>query len=410
MIPVEAPTSKVDDEDDESYKGDNSNEAEYKKLEIKPLMDDFDNESNYEALIRLGHNVKSRISATFSNGVELGSTPSPESYVTIAMDLEKVNGKLEVIEPETAVLDEFNTTNLYAYSASRHMGIKNFDLTELKDPIANLFSHSGDLYDASQVLPNLEFASLKEKGVGKATDLLLKVKKILTDLLPDIENPDCIIINSPINAGGTVSQALVEIQTPYGRVPLNDLSLGYQTMLAWSVDLALRMLWRNPDSEDPLSQPAVVIVDEIDLHLHPKWQRMVREFLVEHFPKTQFICTAHSPIMAQSSEKENLCVLSRAENEVYIENNPFIVQGWRIGQIVTNLFEISERSPEIEELEIKRRAILDKFNRTPEDDQELKRLDSELSRLPVAEKLEDQKLMDQIRMTAELLRSEGKLK
>ena len=56
-------------------------------------------------------------------------------------------------------------------------------------------------------------------------------------------------------------------------------------MIAWVVDFTSRMVERYPDSLDPLAEPAVVLVDEIDLHLHPKWQRELIGFLSERFPK-----------------------------------------------------------------------------------------------------------------------------
>ena len=378
---------------------------------IKPFMDDLEDESQFNQLIRVGANVSASVSATFSNGTELGKVPGQNQTTSTGMHFERIKGKLEVVQPMTSTLQVFNSPNVFAYGANRHMGMRNFDQSHLKNAILNLFSDFGDLYDAEQVLSNLEYASLKENGGGRATELFAKVKGILADLLPDIPGPESIQINSPLTADGVLQEGFVEVKTPYGDVPLYDLSLGYKTMLSWSTDLAIRMLWQNPDIEDPLGQPAVVIIDEIDLHLHPNWQRSVREHLVKHFPKTQFICTAHSPFMAQSSETENLCVLHRVGNKVAIENDPAVVRGWRIGQVVTSdLFSVeSERSPEVEKSLNKRRLILDKDDPTPADREELSRLDGELSNLPVAENEENQKMLDQIHVAAQLLKSNGKL-
>ncbi|MEJ7684095.1 MAG: AAA family ATPase [Segetibacter sp.] len=140
-----------------------------------------------------------------------------------------------------------------------------------------------------------------------------------------------------------------------------------------------------------MEEPAVVIIDEIDLHLHPKWQRELKEILIRHFPHTQFICTAHSPFMAQSSEDENLAVLQRdrsKNNQVRIENDPLIVKGWRIGQIITSdLFGVeSERSPEVENDINRRRTLLDQqsFSELSEEEKkELTELDKKLSELPI---------------------------
>jgi len=385
------------------------NEDNGLKVKIKPLMDDFEENAEYEKLLRSGIDIKSEIKAVFSNGVELRKSPTADDLVTIGMTFEKVAGEVKIIDPILGNLTDFNSPNLFAYGASRHMALKNFDKFELKNPIFNLFSESADLYDAEQLLSILDTASIRKKGKGKATKLLKKVKQILSDLLLFIKSPDDIIIHSPLNDDGSANHVLVEIITPYGKVALSNLSLGYQTMLAWMVDLALRMLWTNPDSTNPLHEPAVVIVDEIDLHLHPKWQRQIRQDLTYHFKNTQFICTAHSPFMAQDSEIENLCVINEIDGNVRIENEPAIVQGWRIGQIATSdLFGVSsERSLETEADINKRREILDKEVPTVKDKRELKRLNKKLDDLPVkiTDSKEDIRLFEKLEKMSELFKS-----
>ena len=97
------------------------------------------------------------------------------------------------------------------------------------------------------------------------------------------------------------------------------LSHGYQTLIAWMVDFASRMVDRYPDSPDPLAEPAVVLVDEIDLHLHPTWQRELIGYLTERFPNTQFIATAHSPLIVQAASDANIALLKREGDHVEIE-------------------------------------------------------------------------------------------
>ena len=403
MIPVEAPSNSSKTELEEN------STKETEKVILKAYMDDLD-ESNFEQLIRIGKDVKTRISVTVSNGVELGESPTKDSIVTVAMDFEKINDKLEVVTPQFGELNEFNSPNIFAYSANRHLAYKNLENSDLKDPISNLFSDSGDLYDAEQLLSMLDTASIRQGNKGKATDLLLKIKEILVDLLPDIKDSNSIIVNSPINDDGSINKDLVEVQTDDGKVKLFDLSLGYVTMLTWIVDLAVRMLWRFPDSPEPLKEPSIVIVDEIDLHLHPIWQRMVMQKLTFHFSRAQFICTAHSPFMAQSSENQNLCVVSRINETIHIKNEPAIVKGWRIGQIITSdLFGIeSERSPEIEELVNNRRKILDKKDISLEDELVLESLDEKLSDIPVLDD-DNQRLLNKIDKAAKLLIEKGGL-
>jgi energy-coupling factor transporter ATP-binding protein EcfA2 len=118
------------------------------KVKIKPLMDDFEENAEYEKLLRLGADVKSEIKAVFSNGVELRKSPTEDALVTIGMTFEKVAGEVETIDPIIGNLTEFNSPNLFAYGASRHMALKNFDKFELKNPIFNLFSDSSFFFEA----------------------------------------------------------------------------------------------------------------------------------------------------------------------------------------------------------------------------------------------------------------------
>ena len=78
------------------------------------------------------------------------------------------------------------------------------------------------------------------------------------------------------------------------------MSDGYRIMIAMIADIAARMAEANPSPEcsgldDPLNTPGIVFIDEIDLHLHPVWQRKVLQQLKTIFPNVQFIVTTHSP-------------------------------------------------------------------------------------------------------------------
>jgi predicted ATP-binding protein involved in virulence len=377
-------------------------------IRIKPFLDELEDETEFEKLMRVGPDAISEIKASFTVGIMLGEVPDDESVVSLGVHFEREKGKLEHIELDKDKLKKFNSPNLFAYGANRHMGQKNVADEILKDPIQNLFSDFGDLYDAAEVLAQLEYASFKPETAVRGAALFQKIKQILADLLPDVESPDAFIIKSPLEESG-LRKSRVDVITPYGQVSLSELSLGYKTMLAWTLDLALHMFWRNQDTDRPLEQPAVVIMDEIDLHLHPKWQRDVREYLLKHFPNTQFICTAHSPFMAQSSAGDNLAVLHRQEDEVYIQNDPLVIKEWRIGQIATSeLFNIgSERGPEIEKKVNRRRVLLDRNEKIPEEILELKTLDSELADLPVETDPATQNLLTELQRLTENFKGGG---
>jgi len=94
---------------------------------------------------------------------------------------------------------------------------------------------------------------------------------------------------------------------------LRELSDGYQSILVVVFDLVLRYIYLFPTLEDPLLGEATVAIDEVDLHLHPRWQRTVGAQLTTLFPNTQFILTTHSPAVVQGAIDRKLKVVSLRE-------------------------------------------------------------------------------------------------
>jgi len=97
-----------------------------------------------------------------------------------------------------------------------------------------------------------------------------------------------------------------------GAQPFANLSDGLRCMLAMVGDIAQKAATLNPQHGDQVLDltEGVVLIDELDLHLHPRWQRQVVEQLRNTFPKIQFICTTHSPFLIQSLRSgEELLVL-----------------------------------------------------------------------------------------------------
>ena len=100
-----------------------------------------------------------------------------------------------------------------------------------------------------------------------------------------------------------------------GGLPLDarQLSAGERGLLALVLDLARRLSQANPGLSDPVKQgEGVVLIDELDLHLHPKWQRTIVGRLTQVFPRCQFIATTHSPQIVAAVEPERVLVLTAA--------------------------------------------------------------------------------------------------
>ncbi|MCA9139525.1 MAG: AAA family ATPase [Planctomycetales bacterium] len=90
-------------------------------------------------------------------------------------------------------------------------------------------------------------------------------------------------------------------------IPSKSLSDGYRAFLGWTTDLLYHLDFASQRSNKKLNEiPGVVLVDEIDLHLHPKWQMNVIKTVAETFPRLQFIFTSHSPLIAGTVEWMNI--------------------------------------------------------------------------------------------------------
>jgi len=171
------------------------------------------------------------------------------------------------------------------------------------------------------------------------------------------------------------------------------------------------MFTRYPDSLNPLAEPAIVLVDEIDLHLHPRWQQSIKDHLVKHFPKTQFICTTHSPLMAQAAASDNLAVVRESDDGyLVIENDPVAIRGWRVDQILTSQYFglKNTRGLDIQSRIEERATLLEKLDRSEVEERRLVEIEEEIVGLRTEESDEDEKAMDLIRRAAELLKGQGR--
>jgi energy-coupling factor transporter ATP-binding protein EcfA2 len=95
--------------------------------------------------------------------------------------------------------------------------------------------------------------------------------------------------------------------------PFSSLSDGYKAFVGMTGDLLSHLADVCPVGSSLVDIPGIVLIDEIDLHLHPEWQRTILPSLANAFPKLQFICTSHSPLVASAVRRENVFVTTRDE-------------------------------------------------------------------------------------------------
>ena len=105
------------------------------------------------------------------------------------------------------------------------------------------------------------------------------------------------------------------------RIPINQLSDGYKSTISLVADIAYRMAVLNPQFLGDVCKKTkgIVLIDEVELHMHPSWQRKILDVLKNTFPNLQFIVTTHSPIiLSEADEDYNLIFLKREENKIEI--------------------------------------------------------------------------------------------
>ncbi len=285
-------------------------------------------------------------------------------------------------------------------------------------PLAGLFySIETPFKSARTWLRELDYSASKKTPVqNQMKERLNQIQELLIEVLPDVTD---IRITDPTSMD---PEPDVEFLTPYGWVELNSVAYGYQSLVAWIVDFAYRLIERYPDSSSPLSEPAICLVDELDLHLHPSWQRDVMGYLSDKFPNTQFIATVHSPLIVQAapSMNANVAVLRRVEGEpfdhVVIDNDPEIIRSWRLDQLLTSdLFTtsrgpISPRNSLVQEKIDERRQILSKAKLTKSDKQRLGEITEEIDMVPVSETSEHKKVQQLLSDSYKLLAEESDVK
>lgn len=142
---------------------------------------------------------------------------------------------------------------------------------------------------------------------------------------------------------------------------INQLSDGEKGLLAMIGDLARRLAMASSFGKDPLKGEAIVLIDQIELHLHPEWQRKIIPALKRTFPNCQFIITTHSPQVLSHVQPENIYILE-STTEGITARKPEISYGRDSNSILEDVMGVSERPQEIKADILKLFQIIDEGN------------------------------------------------
>lgn len=184
----------------------------------------------------------------------------------------------------------------------------------------------------------------------------------------------------------------IGVDGPWGKgMPLRDLADGYKSTLLWVTDFVGWALSHNPDIKDPCDIQGIVIIDELEQHLHPKWQRTIVHTLRKYFPRVQFISSTHSPIVASSIGKiierdcsDKLIHLTLKENNRVEAEELMELKGLTADQaLASKAFDyLIDADPDVEvKLRIASELVAKGDGRSPEEELEYRELKAQLSKL-----------------------------
>jgi hypothetical protein len=155
-----------------------------------------------------------------------------------------------------------------------------------------LFREDAALTNATKWLTELHNTAREEDPRSQRTLEIVK-RSLATQLFPEKAELNVTAKSAFLKRNGSTE------------ILFQNLSDGYRSMLALSIDLLHWLTEAFPNADNPLSCPGVALIDELDTHLHPSWQRMIGHWLREKFPNIQFIIATHSPFIAQVADPES---------------------------------------------------------------------------------------------------------
>lgn len=194
-----------------------------------------------------------------------------------------------------------------------------FASDKAEDPI---LSRLNSLFDRGRII-GTGFADLLEGPREFAQ--ALRQALVSSQLLPRTTDVELRGRGGVKNPNDLVAQHSFELKVGAEtlKLPATWLSQGYQSTIAWVADIIGQMFWEN-GGPIPLSEmEGLVLIDEIDLHLHPKWQLGLIPTLKRVFPKLQFIVTTHSPMILPGLSREEVVILATdKEGNVIAHESP----------------------------------------------------------------------------------------
>ncbi|MEH2013754.1 AAA family ATPase [Nostoc sp.] len=265
----------------------------------------------------------------------------------------------ENIKKDLHTFDQLNIPVLVYYSTNRAvldipLKIRTKHSFEQIDVYENALTGVGSefriFFEWFKKQEDLENELRLEDNSGYRDKQLESVRQAISSLIPSFSNLR--VRRSPLR---------MTVQKQDEELIINQLSDGEKCLLAMVGDLARRLAIANPSLPDPLQGIGVVLIDEIELHLHPKWQREIIPALTRTFPNCQFIVTTHSPQVISQVKPEGIYILEKTDEGVVVKK-PESSFGRDSNRILEDLMGVPERPQEIKESLLELFRLIDAGN------------------------------------------------
>ncbi|MGG6295199.1 AAA family ATPase [Leptolyngbya sp. AN02str] len=236
---------------------------------------------------------------TGTQAVQVGTGKEKETYTEPAL-----------IE-ETSKILSWLRTNAFAsnsqgwfavgYGAFRRLTrvsqvlIPSLDQPKRSSNFITQFNEDSALNSFERWMVYLDYRLAKNPTDSRASQMREVGEKAITRLLP-----------GDVKITEVTADGLIQFSVDGRKVPTVSLSDGFRSVIALAGDLIWRLIQAFPDLDDPTQASGVVLIDELDIHLHPSWQRQIAGWLQEAFPKLQFFVATHSPLVAAGGGEDAL--------------------------------------------------------------------------------------------------------
>ncbi len=295
------------------------------------LQDTFHREKNY--IIRTNfHTIKRRVLERLSQEVWLKEGDKKKKEIKQAQF-------------------PWNRIFVVGYGAGgRVLGTESIESYAVIDGVYTLFRYDEPLQNPELALYRLKTEGEKRKIKGKKKDDIFKVSDnpSMEKNEEDVLELFLKLLKDILNLGKKdklfLTKKGIEVRGPWGRSQLETLGDGYKSTVIWVLDFIGRRLMYGK-TLDPKKMSGIVLLDEIEQHLHPNWQIKIMTLIREAFPKIQFITTTHSPLVVSGCKDCKIRKVSSSRDEI---GNAY---GWRAEDVYRNIMDIrSSRNPEVQGL------------------------------------------------------------